>query len=468
MLKAVDMDLEDYDSGNMNLIQEFPWSKNFEFLPSTKIQHPFRHLPAMSISSVCTRWRSVALSSSAIWSRISLELSTENSRLPNVQSLLSDFLDTVKLHLHRSGQHPLTVELNVTGSPDDQDSVIPHQLLAFDLVCNYSWCSFEINGRESMSYIPKPRFDSIRNCHALTNLKLWITNDTDKELELFKQANRLRSLSLASLGDTPLQWNKISSLTVDSIDGQIGNVLEHASSPKELVLGERRDQDSLPVSPYVPPRLCTSVSTLKLELLLNWDDSLADVAFSSFTFPSLSCLVIMTHNEYPYEGPWPKVALRAFLHRSSCKLTVFEIRNVSVSDIDLIAALKLMPSLINLYIDDTPVGDDPTSPITSQFIRSLHGFLWTELNPSGSALVSRLRDLQLTFDGLEFDDSAFIDMVSSRWLPDTQYASDIGLSCLRVATLQFNARAVDQAVYSPLDYLDKAGMRVVVLGTDDF
>ncbi|KAF9066743.1 hypothetical protein BDP27DRAFT_1423510 [Rhodocollybia butyracea] len=250
------------------------------------------------------------------------------------------------------------------------------------------------------------------------------------------------------------------------IDGNVGDVFNYASGPRELVLWERKDQNSTPASPCVPPRLCTSVSTLKLKLRRNWNDSLADVAFSSFTFPSLSCLVIMTYITEAYQGAWPKATLGAFLRRSSCSLTEFNVKNVLVSDIDLIAALKLMPSLVNLDIDDTPVGHDLTSPITSQFIRSLHGFLETELNPSGSALVPKLRSLQLRFAGLEFDDPAFIDTVPSRWLPDKQYAAGIGLSCLRVVTLRFNARAVDPTVYKPVEYLDKAGMMVVVLGKD--
>ncbi|KAF9076012.1 hypothetical protein BDP27DRAFT_1415163 [Rhodocollybia butyracea] len=241
----------------------------------------------------------------------------------------------------------------------------------------------------------------------------------------------------------------------------------YTSSPNELVLGERRDHDLLPISPCVPPRLCTSVSTLKLELHLNWDVSLADVAFSSFTFPSLSCLVIITYASYPYQGAWPKATLGAFLHRSSCNLTNFEVRNVSVSDIDLIHTLKLMPSLVSFYVDDTFADNTQTSPITPRFIRGLHGFLRTELNASSSTLIPKLHELQVTFDGLHFDDFAFIDMVSSRWLPDAQYTSGTGLSCLRGVTLQFNARMVNQAVYRPLDYLDKARMRVVVLRVDN-
>lgn len=103
-----------------NLLQEYPWSEYPAsprcpwLLPPTQIVHPLHYLPAMSISCVCTRWRSVVLSSSAIWSRISLELSLENSQLPNVESLLSGFLLTVKLHLYRSKQCSLTLKLNLT------------------------------------------------------------------------------------------------------------------------------------------------------------------------------------------------------------------------------------------------------------------------------------------------------------------------------------------------------------------
>ncbi|KAF9072040.1 hypothetical protein BDP27DRAFT_439604 [Rhodocollybia butyracea] len=194
----------------------------------------------------------------------------------------------------------------------------------------------------------------------------------------------------------------------------------------------------------------------------------------SLPLPSLlSCVWLSSQMLFILiEGLGLKFLLKRFLRRSSCSLTKFEVINVSVSDIDLITALKLMPSLVNLHVNDAthgiPAGDRPMSPITSRFIRSLHGFLQTELNPSSSPLVARLCDLKLTFDGLEFDDSGFIDMVSSRWLPDMQYASGIGLSCLRAVTLRFNKRVMDPAAYKRLDYLDKAGMRVVVLGIDGF
>ncbi|KAF9066393.1 hypothetical protein BDP27DRAFT_1423914 [Rhodocollybia butyracea] len=128
-----------------NILQEYPWSKDHRLRhiwlpPPTQIVHPLHHLPAMSMSSVSIRWRSIALSSSAIWSRISLELSLENSQRPDVHSALSGFLRTVQLHLHLSAQRHLTLKLDTRGYTWSGDwgsvNAIP-ALLAFDLVCDH-------------------------------------------------------------------------------------------------------------------------------------------------------------------------------------------------------------------------------------------------------------------------------------------------------------------------------------------
>ncbi|KAF9072043.1 hypothetical protein BDP27DRAFT_1361290 [Rhodocollybia butyracea] len=403
----------------------------------------------MSISSVCKRWRSIAHSSPAIWSRISLELSAENSRLSDVRSVLSGFLRAVELHLHHSGEHPLTLKLDISGSI--YQPVVPGPLLAFDLACNHSWCSFEMGGPYTISCIPKPRFDSIQNCRSLKNLAITVESR-------FSLSGILEPYSHLFPMLTNIPKTLWSSLNVNIVDDRIVDVFNYAFSPKELVLREGPECCHFTLSRPVSPQLCTSVLILKLELheALGYGGPLVDYAFSSFTFPSLSCLAIMTNGYHPYQGPWPEATLAAFLDRSSCSLTYFGVKRISVSDVDLIAALKLMPSLVTLRVDDTPAGDDQISPITPRFICSLHGFLWSEQNYSSSALIPKLHELQLTFDGLEFDDSVFINMVSSRWLPNKQHTWGVRLDCLRVVTLRFNERAVDHAVYSPLDYLEKS------------
>ncbi|KAE9406602.1 hypothetical protein BT96DRAFT_987440 [Gymnopus androsaceus JB14] len=107
--------------------------------------------------------------------------------------------------------------------------------------------------------------------------------------------------------------------------------------------------------------------------------------------------------------------------------------------------------------------DDGTSLITSCLISTLHGGL-DEQSSSGSPLLPKLRSLSLNVGGTAFDDAAFVSMASSRWLPDPNYAEVVGVSCLRSVLLRFRARKVDEEVYMPLQYLDKMGMRVVIIG----
>ncbi|KAE9388402.1 hypothetical protein BT96DRAFT_436774 [Gymnopus androsaceus JB14] len=142
-----------------------------------------------------------------------------------------------------------------------------------------------------------------------------------------------------------------------------------------------------------------------------------------------------------------------------------------LSDEELVAALRVMPSLTDLEINDEKLSSDRVSPITSQLISSLRRQCIIPEHvrvPTGSNmhLVPSLRSLCLVFKGMVFDDNVFIETVQSRWLPDSDYAMAVGVDCLRSVVLKFCHREVDEEVYKPLHDLDKMGMRVVVSGTE--
>jgi len=172
--------------------------------------------------------------------------------------------------------------------------------------------------------------------------------------------------------------------------------------------------------------------------------------FSSFTFPSLKELII-----YPEEGSyvnliWSPDAFSTFISRSSCVLTTLSLGGITISDLDLIAALRLLPSLANFSIHGSL--NNPAT-ITTHFISSMH-------SSSAAHLLPNLRSLSIKFPGISFDDVAFIDMVSSRWISDPA----TGIACLRSLVLHFRDREVDEQVYEPLWHLDRMGMQVIVSG----
>ena len=80
--------------------------------------------------------------------------------------------------------------------------------------------------------------------------------------------------------------------------------------------------------------------------------------------------------------------------------------------------------------------------------------------------MPKLGNFCLCFDGEIFDDLAFVRMVQSRWLPDSEYATMIGMNCLRSVVLKFSKREVEEEVYRPLQDLDRMGMSVVIAEWD--
>ncbi|KAE9408922.1 hypothetical protein BT96DRAFT_807403 [Gymnopus androsaceus JB14] len=179
--------------------------------------------------------------------------------------------------------------------------------------------------------------------------------------------------------------------------------------------------------------------------------------FSVFTFPSLGELIICSEDGSTPNLIWPLDAFSAFISRLACTLTMLSLSSVTVFDLDLIADLNLLPSLINFSIDGL-LNPEGGSPITSRFLSSL------TLHDSGSPLLPKLRFLSIKLHGASFDDVAFVRMVSSRWLPDPACAAVIGMDCLRSVVLHFEERGVDENTYTPLYDLDRKGMQVVITG----
>jgi hypothetical protein len=149
-------------------------------------------------------------------------------------------------------------------------------------------------------------------------------------------------------------------------------------------------------------------------------------------------------------------------------ITKFTIHGISLSDLDLIASLQVMPSLLRLEIDDKGPTHSPThqSPITPYLLDTLIQDQSNEELPI--SLVPKLHSLRLLFNGTTFDDRAFVFMIESRWFkPGSNLHAamlTMGIGCIRSVVLRFSWRNVAVEVYKPLQILDEEGMRVVVAG----
>ncbi|KAE9383460.1 hypothetical protein BT96DRAFT_1033039 [Gymnopus androsaceus JB14] len=214
------------------------------------------------------------------------------------------------------------------------------------------------------------------------------------------------------------------------------------------------------------PRTCSSIKTLTLcrGFVTRTNRNLPEHSVLPYlTLPSLQTLHFEPSNQ---PGSWAHFEpFAAFLSRSSPPLTTLMIQNLSLPDSNLISILAQISTLLDLVIDDNNVLP-AESPITCDFIESLHAFYLDRATP----IVPRLRSLKLDVGAEAFEDALVVDMVQSRWIPEklsasyTNGAESDGLppvDCLREFTMKFREREeVVKGAYQPIE---ETGMRAVIL-----
>ncbi|KAE9408948.1 hypothetical protein BT96DRAFT_913629 [Gymnopus androsaceus JB14] len=424
-----------------NLLQQYPWPTVRKWCgePPTKLSLPvIAYLPALAISAVCTRWRFLALASPRIWSQIRVEIAPRGEVMSTTQS---GFRSTLQLYLDRSADSPLLIGLQTPGALDADKSDLSALPLLLDHTSRWQTFSytgdFDLGSCEGFCHHPSfPILEALnlRGCEALIQRA---------DFDCFEHAPKLCAFSTDYL-KSHSPWTQLTTLDVRALDMD--------------VLQQCRSLTVLKIQRIWPTSELSNMTLVNLETFTLFgfgDECDLEDMFSRITLPSLGELII-----YPEDSPytndliWPLNAFIAFILRSSCTLTTLSLSGVRILDLDFIATLHLLPSLTKLSFDDD--FGRVTNPITSLFLSSLT--LHDTAFERGS-IVPNLCSLSIQVEGTSFDDTAFIEMVLSRWLPDPSYAATIGVASMMSMVLRFRKREVDEDVYRPLYELDKVGMR---------
>ncbi|KAF9060534.1 hypothetical protein BDP27DRAFT_1407072 [Rhodocollybia butyracea] len=424
-----------------NILQCHPWLLQ-ENSTTAKITAPvIASLPAMAISSVCSRWRALALSTSGLWANLTVTTHTTT----NGAAIFSGFTDTVNRYLTRSGASPLRLALTIRGF--DNAAEVPALIQLIEHARR--WKTFKYKGYYSLtqpSIATRVRFPLLAELDSGWGSKMW---------DLFEHCSRLHAISISrSMGIIP----RILCGQVDHLDfwgplslTDLDEALRSCPSLKFLKLGLTLKS----VLKDGAPRTHRNITSLSL---INGPAS--EMLFSLFNFPCLNTLVVdrcavkLLPNNFP-----------SFITRPSCMITSFTLRGISMHDLDLIAALRVMPALLHLEVDQCL--DAPRNPITPHLISGL-----THRRQSTSTvLVPALHSLHLRYELTDaFDDAAFVNMIESRWFkPGSDLSAEMlamGRSSIRSVALKFTSREVDVDIYMPLWVLDAEGLRVVVSGTN--
>ncbi|KAF5364607.1 hypothetical protein D9758_005516 [Tetrapyrgos nigripes] len=431
--------------------------------------------PPLSLSSVCSAWRQIAIDTSSLWCNLRLAHSA--------RYFVPRFEPPLRLCLARSKLHPLSVHL-FPGAHEDHPLV---QLLAEQ---SSRWRTVETFDLSEMDF-------STFNQKTFPLLEILRINDCFDDyphLNFFNSAPRLHSLKVNRLPEvealakfTPR--NQITHLEAACCNGEVVfQELEMFPNLQSMVYTEL-DHTLIPAE--VSPQTLAHLNTVEFQLSDNsgyqcsHEHSLLKALMEQLTFPSLTNLTIKDvhckgdDESYFFMGVWPRQTSADFLGRSGCSLQSLHLHQISLADEDLIALLMLNTSLVELQIKEICRAEYnfarcPTANgtifefkdiITPKLLTALHAY--DNGLALSSPLVPKLESLHFVADGDLFDDELFWKMVMSRWLPEKEYALNIGVSSLRSVRICVLGRALKEDVEQRLRHLEMGGLKVSLRATRD-
>lgn len=200
-------------------------------------------------------------------------------------------------------------------------------------------------------------------------------------------------------------------------------------------------------------------------------DSLS-LIFTSLTLPSLTELMIHNYGDERFIGKWPQRDFETFVRRSQCEITSLNLDEMPLSDTQALSLLRALPTICTLIIEDSRLmlKDTNQLTITSTLVKALGVFNGTQslfearhvevLLPNLENLVLRSLSIQPNASTGMLDDKILADMIKSRWVPDTTFASISKVKCLKSCFITYLSagREMDSSAEESLECLVDGGL----------
>ncbi|KAF9072497.1 hypothetical protein BDP27DRAFT_1320553 [Rhodocollybia butyracea] len=311
-------------------------------------------------------------------------------------------------------------------------------------------------------------FPSPLTFSVLNDLRLPYSNS---DLDITDTAPMLKELELPS-GDrffnSSLPYSQLSHLNFNPELDNFRSLFSMSPGLRSLEIAESLSSFDSDAEQYMAMSCSPILELLTIHHGFHLPNSQSVLPF--LKLPSLKSLRLKPDSRCATrETPWASFELFVgFVHRLALQLTTLSIQSLSLTDSNLVHLLIHLPTLQDLTLDDSHL---VVSPISSEFIESLHGHRPSSLHPQTEPIIPRLHSLRLLNVGATvFRDASVVDMVQSRWIPDRRSASNsvgtlaLEVDCLREFTMTFRKRSKEQAgdVYDSLEHVERDGMRVVV------
>ncbi|KAK0486583.1 hypothetical protein IW261DRAFT_1604690 [Armillaria novae-zelandiae] len=383
-------------------------------------------LSAMSISRVCSRWRSLAISTKSLWAVFSIS--------PTAVSTCT--LQYLQMYISRSGSIPLTIQ--VPGRAY-QDAELAGASRIYDVLLDAApkWRRMDLGSVQFSK-----RLSPVK--HHLQNLEELIVESnclSTTNRDVFGDAPQLRTLSIAITPEAAshtFPYHQISNLTlfIWSLYSSFVEFLSKFSRVRNLELGGYLD-DISDFQDFTKTDLGT-VQTLYVN-----SASIIPFIIPAFSFPQLESLTLICEDTERFPQFMPIYGqFLELLEQPVHGLKVLVLEEIDVEDQEMIAILRLTPGLTELSIhccNVTPADIIHRGKTLKEgFVRSLTFsppvIQWH--SPPVATLLPNLTSLDLALNSSSGLHDALVNMLTSRWHPPALVSVHGRVSCLNTVTLR--------------------------------
>ncbi|KAJ6592854.1 hypothetical protein B0H19DRAFT_1245668 [Mycena capillaripes] len=392
---------------------------------------------------VCSYWRTIALGTPRLWSRITLD----TTFWWDSDVAQATWMSTLKCALNRGGSYPLTLRAYIEQGHPEQSDVVDA------LVKHVSrWREVVLCIDLQLYWHPltgvKGNLPLLETLHIVDSV-----GPREIDIDIFEVAPRLTNVTFCGeISRIPiLPWNQLKSFDYRVIDGVLSDLFG------SLFLICRMSADTKfalhlhivdTASTSLPP-IVSNVSILSMSLIVDaaTQSNVAGEIFKALTLPRLKRLEFH-RNWYAFKlAPlWDTTQFLAFASRSSLHVNLTELEiHILITDDELLASLPVLPLLQKLIISDCG-GTTENILITDNLLRRL---TWTADN---TCLIPRLHFFFIT-SLFKFTDDALWNLLASRIVPGRSYGPPYEPFQLQIWSFSGSVRELSAEVLARITHL---------------
>ncbi|KAK7049395.1 hypothetical protein VNI00_005996 [Paramarasmius palmivorus] len=408
--------------------------------------------PPILLSGVCGRWRDITLAMPSLWTSVHIISLGEWAEKKRYKHLLH----RVQYFLERSKKSPLDLVLDFSFKFPHRDAV---PILAALVSQATRWQRLTLQNTND-GCLRHPVFCALEQLGLpmLTHLAATgsFADDTAQECQLFSHCPSLTSLVMTDGGPLSIRdnlpWRQIKTLqTFTAYESSGLGVVAQCPNVEQLTL---RDIGGISEGgPFRGEHINYPVKELSVRA--NTEDEVTCI-FKNSTLHELSYLEIQGRTQTVWNlSESGQNIIIDFFTRSACSLTSLTLTKLPISDTQTIYLLSILPTLTSLHIEEQC---RPRLPINRIITPSFLDRLSDVTNMDTRPFLPALARIKFLLHAQELDIGALSRALSSRWVPDSEYASELGISCIQLVDIVFVEKGQHvEHLKSSLGWMSRAG-----------